>query len=201
MNIIDSNRLINYINNTPEIFQLTVKSSIQNKQTLPELSAIIQTQIQNTIIRKNKIDKKINVLQNLFTKITVVASILVSGIIGASLSPMLLPLLLIPTAGFSLTIAPKMGKNLAHNIPSIKKNLFHFKNDLNQLRNQFDLKTNIKIENPVVDKKNDKSITHKAKEILTNIDLNANKTIDLKHSNINKIEEKKHTSQGMTLKK
>ncbi|RTK92787.1 MAG: hypothetical protein EKK61_02685 [Rickettsiales bacterium] len=201
LNMIDSNRLIDYINNTPEIFQLTVKSAIKNKQTLPQLSAIVQTQIQNTIIRKNKINKKINVLQSLFTKITVVASILVSGIISASLSPMLLPLLLIPTVGLSFKIAPKIGENLAHNIPSIKKNLFHFNNDLNQLRNQFDLKTNIAIENPVIDKKNEKTIAHKAKEILTNIELNVNKTVDSKQNNINKIEEKKQTAQGMGLKK
>lgn len=192
--------LINYIDQNPKIFDLNIKFAIKNKQNILELINIVQEQIQIVLLEKNKINNNITSLKGFFSKIMIAASVAVSAILGSTISPILMPLLIVPTTGASIKYAPKIGEKIAKIMPKVKKNLMHYKNNLKQIHNNLNLEVTdelaIGIEESI-----EQSVAQQAKEILNNIETVSNQTIETAQTHVNKIEEKKQDAVGMTLKK
>ena len=185
LSTMDNMDLFNYINNTPEIFHLTIKSELKNQNNLLNLNHIIQKQIQDTLVQKDNISQKVSKLQNLITKLSLGISVIASTIIGVVISPLLIPLILIPTSILSTKYGPKFSSKIAYTLPSIKKNLVNFNYNKNLLSQSLEQQIDQNVKQTV-----DDITIQKVKEISTNIDLGVNKNLNKNNDNLNKIEEK-----------
>lgn len=161
---------LNFIGTEPKLFYSIINYAVKNKQPKQELDELIQTQIKTTLPELQNLERKIVKSRNLFAKIAIVGSILISGVIGSAIGGLMLPAVIIPAAALSVKYGPVLSKNLALNLPSVKKERLNIKNKIlnKQIQLDNDIEEDLDI-NFLIENERHAQIIREAKDIAANI--------------------------------